>query len=244
MIYYNIHYPDAMPGALLDEYLAKGWYRMQQTIFTTDIIIKNDMVIPVFWIRLVIKRYRANKSSKKIRELNKDFTVTITNGTITAEAEELYQLYKSSVNFEISESITDYLVGETISSIYNTRCLEIRNGSQLIAAGFFDEGDTTLAGILNIYHPDYKQKSLGKYLMLLKIEYALQHNKQFYYPGYISTTFSKFDYKLFPDKEATEVYLSNSRQWVPWLSMTSGQLEEQLFENMTGFEDAGNEDLK
>jgi arginine-tRNA-protein transferase len=229
MVYYNIHYPEAMPGALLDEYLAKGWYRMQQTIFTTDIILKNDLVIPVFWIRLTLKRYKANKSCKKIIELNNTFTITITNGNITAEAEELYQLYKAAMDFELSETISDYLVGEAAISVYNTKCMEIRDGHKLIAVGFFDEGDTTLAGILNIYHPAYKQKSLGKYLMLLKIDYALQHQKQFYYPGYISTAISKFDYKLFPDKESTEVYISSSGQWVPWLSVTKEQLEDLLF---------------
>jgi len=72
--------------------------------------------------------------------------------------------------------------------------------------------------------------------MLLKIEYALQHNKQFYYPGYISTGISKFDYKLFPGKEATEVYISSSGQWVPWLSVTSQQLEESLFAGEGGEE--------
>lgn len=242
MTYYKIHYPESMPGALLDEYLAKGWYRMQQTIFTTDIIIKNELVIPVFWIRLALKRYQANKSSKKIRELNSGFTVSFNSGGITAEAEELYQLYRSSVNFEISETITDYLVGEAISSIYNTKCVEIRDGGQLIAAGFFDEGDTALAGILNIYHPNYKHKSLGKYLMLLKIDYALQHNKQFYYPGYISTAISKFDYKLFPDKESTEVYISSNGQWVPWLSVTNEQLEELLFADAEGDSETGEAD--
>ncbi len=239
MIYYNIHYPESMPGALLDDYLARGWYRMQQTIFTTDIIIKNDLVIPVFWLRLVLKRYKHAKGSKKIRELNKDFSVTVTNGAITTEAEELYQLYRSSVNFDVSETIQDYLVGEAISTIYHTRCIEVRDEGRLIAAGFFDEGADSLAGILNIYHPDYKQKSLGKYLMLLKIEYALQHQKQFYYTGYISTVISKFDYKLFPDKESTEVYLSTSKQWVPWLSVTATQLEELL---LSGNDATGEED--
>ncbi len=229
MIYYHVHYPIAMPGDLLDEYLAKGWYRMQQTIFTTDIIIKNDLVIPVFWLRLVLKKYTAAKSVRKIMQVNKDCQITLTSGVITEEAEALYQLYKSSVDFEVSDTIQSYLAGESISSIYNTRCFEIRKDGQLIAAGYFDEGDNSIAGILNIYHPDHKNRSLGKYLMLLKIDHALTHQRQYYYPGYISTAISKFDYKLFPDKEATEVYISSGKQWVPWLSVTVEQLEELLF---------------
>ena len=34
--------------------------------------------------------------------------------------------------------------------------------------------------------------------------------------GYISTVIAKFDYKLFPDAAAIEVYLPIERQWVPY----------------------------
>jgi leucyl-tRNA---protein transferase len=218
-----------MPGPLLDEYLSRGWYRMQQTIFTTDIIIKNELVIPVFWLRFALKKYTETKSSRKISEQNNKFSVVLKNGHITREAEELYSLYKSSVDFEVSETISDYLVGEAAVSIYNTNCYEIRDGRKLIACGYFDEGENSLAGILNIYHPDYKQYSPGKFLMLLKLNYALQRQKQFYYPGYISTGITKFDYKLFPGKEAAEVYLTKKEQWLPWLSITKEELEQSLF---------------
>lgn len=229
MNYYHIHYPTAMPGEALDEYLAQGWYRMQQTIFTTDIIIKNEMVIPVFWIRLVLKRYRHSRSSRKLLEQNKDLQVIYTDGAITTEAEELYREYREHVDFDVSDTIRDYLLGDAVQNVYKTRCIELRDKGRLVAAGYFDEGHHSLAGILNIYHPDYKQRSPGKLLILLKIARALEHGKQFYYPGYISTGISKFDYKLFPDKEATEVFITATQQWMPWLSVTKEQLEEWLF---------------
>lgn len=233
MVYYHIHYPASMPGTLLDDYLGRGWYRMQQTIFTTDIIIKNDLVIPVFWLRFALKKYTESKSSRKIMEQNKRFSVSLKNGHITREAEELYTLYKSSVDFEVSESISDYLVGEAPASIYNTKRYEIRDGKILVACGYFDVGVNSMAGILNIYHPDYKQYSPGKFLILLKINYALQQQMHYYYPGYISTGITKFDYKLFPGKEAAEVYLTASERWVPWLSITKEELEQSLFADDT-----------
>jgi leucyl-tRNA---protein transferase len=231
MTYYNIHHPTAMPGHLLDEYLAKGWYRMQQTIFTTDIITQKELLIPVFWIRLLLDKYVTTKISRKIIDRNKDCIITITKGSITPEAEALYQLYKASINFDVSETIHDYLIGENNFNIYNTFCIEIRHQLELIAVGFFDEGDNSIAGILNFFHPAFKNRSLGKYLMLLKIEYALRQGKKFYYPGYLSTAITKFDYKLFPGKEATEVYIATKKQWVPWLSITAAQLESLLFAN-------------
>lgn len=229
MTYYHIHYPSSMPGPMLDEYLDKGWYRMQQTIFTTDIIIKNDMVIPVFWLRFVLGKYEESKSSRKIIAANRNFSVRLKKGKITNEAEELYVHYRTHVDFDVSDSIRDYLTGESPDSIYNTHCYEVRDGKKLVACGYFDSGDNSIAGIMNIYHPDYRQTSLGKYLMLLKINYALQQAKKFYYPGYISTGITKFDYKLFPGKEPVEVYLTKTGRWVPWLSITKEQLEESLF---------------
>jgi arginine-tRNA-protein transferase len=231
MVYYDIHYPENLSGSQLDEYLADGWYRMQQTIFTTDVILKDNKLSPVFWLRLSLDKYTASKKNNKLINNNKSYNVECAKAVITEELEELYQLYKSSVNFELSESIQDCLLGESITGIYNTHCFTIREGEKLIAAGFFDEGNNSMAGILNIYHPQYASKGLGKYLMLLKIEYARQHHKQFYYTGYISTTDPKFDYKLFAGKEATEVYNRSEEQWVPWLSVQKEVLHEWLLWN-------------
>jgi leucyl-tRNA---protein transferase len=231
MVYYDVHYPESLTAQQLDDYLADGWYRMQQMIFTTDVIVKEDRLLPVFWLRLSLEKYSPAKKSNKLIALNKDYAVECNTAIITEELEELYQLYKSSVNFELSASIQDSLNGEVTTSIYNTHCLTIRDKGKLIAAGFFDEGNNSLAGILNIYHPDYASQSLGKYLMLLKIDYARQQQKQYYYTGYLSTADSKFDYKLFVSKEATEVYNRKLRQWVPWLSIQKEKLVEWLVQD-------------
>ena len=231
MIYYDVHYPGSLTPNQLDEYLARGWYRMQQMIFTTDVIVKENRLLPVFWLRLSLQQYTPTKKATKIIALNKGFSVSYSSAVITEELEELYTLYRSSVNFELSASIQDSLLDEAATSIYNTICITIRDEGKLIAAGFFDDGDISMAGIINIYHPGYANKSLGKYLMLLKIEYAQKHKKQFYYTGYVSTADTKFDYKLFVSKEATEVYNRNPDQWVPWLSVKKEMLEEWLLSN-------------
>lgn len=231
MIYYDIHNPESLAGEQLDEYLAKGWFRMQQTIFTTDIIVKDSFLLPVFWLRLTIDKFIPSKKNKKTISLNNGFTVEYKEAIITDEMETLYQLYKSSVNFELSNSIQENLLGESITSIYNTQSVSIRDNGKLIAVGFLDEGDISIAGILNIYHPEYANNGLGNYLMLLKVEYARKHQKQFYYTGYLSTVDNKFDYKLSVCKEATEVYNRNQQQWVPWLSVQKEKLDEWLVMN-------------
>jgi leucyl-tRNA---protein transferase len=230
MIYYQVDTPESLTPQELDEYLAAGWYRMQQLIFTTDLIIKDDRYLPVFWLRVVMKNYIPTKKNEKIIARNKNYTVTCEQAVITEELEQLYQLYKAAKNFELAESIQDSLLGDNTNSIYNTRCYTIRDGEKLIAAGFFDEGRNSIAGILNIYHPDYAHKQLGKYLVLLKAAYARQQQKEYYYSGYISTADSKFDYKLFVSKEATEVYNRKTQQWIPWQSIEKEHLIQWLIE--------------
>ena len=104
--------------------------------------------------------------------------------------------------------------------------IEVRDGNILVAVGFFDKGTNAIAGILNFYHPDYKKFSLGKYLILQKIEFARANRFLYYYTGYISTHISKFDYKLFPDKRAIEVYLPVEKIWVPYKLWGKEKLKE------------------
>ncbi len=228
MVYYDIHYPEQLAGKKLDDYLANGWYRMQQMIFTTDVILKDNRLLPVFWLRLALSKYKATKKQQQLLTANKKYTVDFVEGNITEELEELYQLYKVAMDFELSETLQDSLLGETTNSIYDTHCITIREEGKLIAAGFFDLGEKTMAGILNYYHPDYAKQQLGKYLVLLKIGYALQQQLDYYYTGYLSTADAKFDYKLFAGKDATEVYYRNQQQWIPWLSVQKEELEYWL----------------
>jgi arginine-tRNA-protein transferase len=229
MVYYHVHELAALSPAKLDEYLAAGWYRMQQLIFTTDLITKDDALIPVFWLRHVVDAYKPAASHNKINKLCKNYSVNITPLHITTELEELYAQYRHSVDFDISPTLQDSLRGETMNSIYNTTCIEVRDGRKLLAAGILDEGVKSIAGILNFYHPDYAAKSLGKFLMLQKMLYARQKGKAYYYTGYMSTAFSKFDYKLWVGAGCTEVYNRKDDSWVPW-----GDVKKEIMEGWLG----------
>jgi leucyl-tRNA---protein transferase len=230
MIYYQVHTPESLPQKILDIYLAAGWYRMQQTIFTTDIISKEDSLVPVFWLRHLTAAYTPSTSHKKISKAGNKFTAHVVPFTITDELENLYQLYRASVDFDISPSLQDSLLGEATQSIYYTTCIAIRDGHTLIAAGIMDEGENSNAGILNFYHPDYARYSLGKLLILQKMHYTRQQGKAYYYTGYMSTAFPKFDYKLWVGTNCTEVYNRHTETWVPWAQVNNTILDSWLMQ--------------
>lgn len=214
-----IHFPPAITGQQLDNYLSRGWFRMGQTIFTTDFIPVDENIHPVYWLRLPVQQVSFGKKQKRLFTINKNFSVAVNTYRPTDEIEEMYSLYRVSINFDAPQTACGFLLdetGEEFKNVYDTRVIEIRDGGRLIAAGIFDNGENSIAGIMNFYHPAYKSKSLGKYLMLLKIKLAIASGKKYYYPGYIVGGYPKFDYKLFPDAERTEWYDSIREEWVPY----------------------------
>jgi leucyl-tRNA---protein transferase len=214
-----IHFPTEMTGYELDDYLSRGWFRMGQTIFTTDFIPVEENIHPVYWLRVQVQQVRYGKKQERLFAINKKFSVAVKSFRPSDELEELYTLYRAGVNFDAPLTAGSYLLDESegeFNNVYDTRVIELRDADQLIAAGIFDNGERSIAGIMNFYHPAYRSKSLGKYLMLLKINLAIESGKIWYYPGYIVGGVSKFDYKLFPDPERTEWYDSIREEWIPF----------------------------
>ncbi|HEY6503526.1 MAG TPA: hypothetical protein VIZ28_06070 [Chitinophagaceae bacterium] len=211
-----IHFPTALTGQGLDDYLAKGWFRMGQTIFTTDLLPVNDTIYPVYWLRYVLSKVRFGKKQERLLTVNKEFSVTIKPFVLSEELEFLYACYLAIIDFDAPPTVESFLLDGEGNSIYDTQLIEIRDAGRLVAAGIFDNGETSIAGIMNFYDPGYKTKSLGKWLMLLKINYAIEKGKLFYYPGYIAGGFSKFDYKLFPGPAAAEIFDSRQEQWIAY----------------------------
>lgn len=203
-------------GILLDSFLEKGFYRIGRHIFTTNYITIDDNYMDVFWLRTNIDAINFSQTANKILKNAAAFKVNILPATITNEAENLYKLYKNSVNFNAAESIFGYLHGDEIHAHFVSAMIEVREGNKLIAAGYFDTGRDCVAGILNFYHPDYKKYSLGKLLMLLKLNYAKTNQIKYYYTGYIALQSVKFDYKLFPDIKAIEVFMPIEEKWIQW----------------------------
>jgi len=209
----GIYYPAHLTGTQLDLFLAKGWYRMGQGIFTTNYIVQDNCVFRVFWLRYNLSNVSPGKKSKQILSSNQQFNAVVLPVHITAEHEALYTLYRSGINFDPALNVTEWLYEQQHNNVFDSYMIELRDGEKLIALGIFDRGQNSIAGIMNFYHPDYKKYSPGKYLMLLKMEYAKTNDIQWYYPGYIVYGYPKFDYKLFVDKTAAELFFPELNQW-------------------------------
>ena len=230
---------DGFTGKVLDVYLAAGYYRMRHDLFTTHYIPRFDaekslVIMPVVWLRTLVNKITENKSALRIRKQCAAFTVEYITASITEEIEKLYTNYHSKIEFDAAEKCRDYLEDPIKVNPFDSRMIVIRDGRKLIAVGYFDIGQEAMMGILNFYHPDYRKYSLGKYLILKKIDFARQQGIQYYYTGYLGTTETKFDYKLFPDKKAMEVLLAFDQQWVPWGKYDKAWLHGYFMDQVLG----------
>lgn len=205
-----------IPGRVLDYYLSLGYYRMNQDLFTCRFLPVENHRYTVHWLRIVLPQVAYGSKQRHLFRVNERFTVTAKPFALTAEYEALYTRYHQALAFEAAASLEELLLAGAIYTVFTTKVLEVRDGDLLIAAGIFDQGTNSIAGIVNFYHPDYRKHSLGKYLLLLKTEYARQQHQAYYYPGYLAYGYQKFDYKLFACLAATEVFDCLSGEWLPF----------------------------
>lgn len=205
-----------MKGNKLDFVLSIGYFRMQQELFTCRYVNFDDTLYPVHWLRITLAKVKYGPKQSRLLRINESFSVMIKPFVLSDEVKTLYALYKSAIQFDAPDSVESCLLGTATDTVFDTRMIEVRHGDALIAVGIFDNGAYSIAGIMNFYDPAYHRQSLGKYLMLLKIQYAQQQQKEYYYPGYLVGNYPKFDYKLFPCEAATEVFDDSFCQWLPF----------------------------
>lgn len=214
----QISYPLELGLEELDNYLANGWFRMRQAIFTTNFLQFHDVFYSAIWLRVPMAEFKEDKKFKILQKLNKAFRIEIKKSEskqFSDAHEQLFQEYRQAISFEVSTSLGELLLGNDSPSIFNTHEVNIYDGETLIAAGFFDLGKTAAAGITCIYHPDYKKHSLGKYLIYLKINFCLTQKLDYFYPGYAVPGYQPFEYKLTIGKSTLQYLQMASQQWHP-----------------------------
>jgi arginine-tRNA-protein transferase len=214
--FYHSLAPEALYANEVDQLLALGWYRMHQTIFTCSHIEHDEQLFRVHWLRFACADIKDTATHRRIRKRNQNFHHTFDEATtISPGHRALHARYRAAINFDGAFSIEECLFGDEdeSKSIFITHCLSIYDGDRLIAAGYFDVGTRAAASILHFFDPQYARYSLGKYLILLTIDYLNAHGFAFYYPGYVVASLPKMDYKLFLGREHAYYFDPETVAW-------------------------------
>jgi arginyl-tRNA--protein-N-Asp/Glu arginylyltransferase len=221
---YIFQLQEPLAPEVMDILLSQGFYRMRQTVFTTTATVADDgRTIEVFWARILLNGFTPGSRHKELTRRCRRFSRTLQPAVVNEEIESLYRIYAQGVHFDAPETVAAFLMGDSTENYFPARMWQVRDGDQLIAVGYFDEGTESAAGILNFYHPDYKKFSLGKWLYLESVLYAAATGKQYFYPGYIALDFPKFDYKLLAGKDRMELWDIITGEWTPYATSVHAQ---------------------
>lgn len=215
------HHPNHLNPSELDEYLKQGWFRMGQAIFHTNFLNFKDQYFSAIWLRINLATIVTDKQELKLCKRNQDFRIEFQSARITKEKEVLFSKYKQGIDFQASASLQSLLYGASTENIFNTLEINIYDGNQLIASGFFDIGRNSAAGITSFYDPHYKKYSLGKYLIYSKINYCKNLGLRYFYPGYFVPGYHSFDYKLEIHTSSLQYLQLSTQQWLPVQNFSS-----------------------
>lgn len=215
----------------LDGYLAHGWYRMGQSIFTTDFLEREGEYFKTIWLRNRLKEYEPSSTFYKLENRNKKFHLEIIPFVYGAKYEMLFQKYRLSLPGERVASLHGFLFGNSPIIIFNSLAVNLFDNNKLIGTGIFDCGQKSAAGISSFYDPDYKKYSIGKYLIYKKIEYCHLNAYDYFYPGYFVPGLKAFDYKLEIGKQSLEFFDMENSTWkpMPGLHLTTNFIRPQTW---------------
>ncbi len=231
-MFVELHYPEYISAQELDVYLANGWFRMGQSIFTTNFLRFHNKFYSSIWLRIDLINSKKSKTQQKIEKLNTKFRVEIQIANPTEQHEELFCKYRESMKFDAAPSVKSLLYGQqeerALLRIFDTVEINVYDANKLIAAGFMDLGEKSAAGISCFYDADYRKYSLGKYLMYLKMDFCKQNGFHFFYPGYFAPTYPLFDYKLDLAKPTLQYFDLVTDAWIPFKAFDSSQIPIEL----------------
>ena len=190
---------------------------MHQGIFTCSHVNLGN-IYRVHWLRYRLHDIEEKASHRRIRKINKAFTFTIEDfnaSAIRTDHIDLHKRYRSSIDFDGANSITESLLGDDYDgiNIFNTKCISVFDDGKLIAGGYFDLGLQAGSSILHFFDPDYSRYSLGKLLILVTLDHLKTHGYSLYYPGYVVQGFNKMDYKLFIGKKSAQYFDPETMEW-------------------------------
>ena len=189
-------YTDFIESEQLDSLLEIGFRHFGKYFFRYSHNYFQDKIVKVLPLRIRLENYRHSNSQKKIIKKNQFLQTNIIPCILNDEIHELFEIHSNRFEYGRPNSIYNFMNSEEPNNIPNQMFkVEVRNESKLLASSFLDIGKFATSSIYGMFHPDYYKYSLGIYTMLLEIEWSILNEKKFYYPGYVYTTPSFYDYK-------------------------------------------------
>jgi len=194
-VYTEVARPQQLSAVELDDYLARGWYRMRQALFTCRFVTHAGRLVPAIWTRSRLEGLQPTRNQRKrLARIRNRYAMSIGEVVLGEEHEALYARYREHVGGDRPEDLHHLLGAQP--GIFRTRLLELRLDGELAAFSLFDRGERAVQSVAGIFDPDHHRDSLGLATMLFEVEHAQQLGLEFHYAGYVLPGEPAMDYKL------------------------------------------------
>lgn len=180
-----------------DKLLSAGWFRGARFMNKPEYIcVEEDIYSPVH-IRLNIKDFSFKKTHRKVlKKVEERFRVEVSKSSLCEEAELLYLQNKLNFQAFIYPSLEDAIHIMDSDSTFQTLSIKVFDQEKLVAISYFDIGHESIASLIGLYDRSYTGFSLGTYTILKEIEWCMNNQYSYYYPGYVLDDMKIFGYKL------------------------------------------------
>ena len=151
--------------------------------------------------RISSREFKPSKSQKRIMLKNSDI-VRVVNPPLATDAQ--YELFKQYItvrhpNGGMSDMDADDFTAMIEETNVESKLIEYyakKNGElELISFSLVDILDDGISMVYSVFNPDFKEKSLGTYMILDHNNLALEMGLQYVYLGYWVKGSTKMDYK-------------------------------------------------
>jgi arginyl-tRNA--protein-N-Asp/Glu arginylyltransferase len=214
-----------MPGTELDRLLEGGWRFLGNEAVRHNVATWKAEVCGTVPARIRLSEFFLSTSQKKLLKKNAGLRVESGPICIDSQKTELFDKHTARIRERTPDSLFSFLnvYPEIIPG--EGREFRVFAGNELIACSSIHLGEKAVSATYCIFSPDYGQFSPGIFTMLLEILYSIGRGMEFYYPGYVYSVPSQFDYKL--NFHGTEQMNWNSGIWTARERVPPGKYQTQ-----------------
>jgi leucyl-tRNA---protein transferase len=155
-------------------------------------------------VRVAVRRFAHTRSTRRIRNANRDVCASLGEGRATHEQFRLFAAYQRARHGDsemASMNYADYR-GMVEDSAVRTRIVEFRDAKGLAAASLIDLLDDGVSAVYSFFDPRQARRSLGSWCILWLVEECWRRDLPYVYLGYWIAESPKMAYKArFPALE-------------------------------------------
>jgi arginine-tRNA-protein transferase len=188
-------FADSVSAPQIDMLLSDGWRHFGTHFFRYNLGVHGGEIRRVIPLRIRLADFSFSKSQRRVLKRNANLDVAICGAAVDAETQTLFERHKQRFQSGVPNSIYDFISSDPASVPTEGLEIAVRHNGALMAASFFDVGETSISSIYGIFEPAESGRRLGIFTMLKEIEFAIERGKQFYYHGYAYQGESFYDYK-------------------------------------------------